>query len=423
MKFKVFGKTISMEIASAVGNLPPPYNEEAWKSYLAGRGYYVSTATAVKVAAVIRCVDVIAKTVASLPLNLYRKTPDGREKAEDHPLYKLLYRLPNPETTAFEFWHMYIFNLLLTPGAFARIGRDKNGFIRGLWNVPTANVSKIMRNTINGERFVDVYVRAPDGTMRKDRLREGEFMYTPGLRIGNFDNPEDPIQIASEVLGLAGALNKFAKDFFDNGSNLGGIVESPNALSDTAYNRFKESWQEKYAGVVNEHKVAFLEEGAKFNKIDPKLNEAQALESRKFAVIEMCRMFGVPPHKVFELDRATFSNIEELNIEFVQESIGPMNVRLEQTIYKDLLTSVEQSFYYSKFNEKALLRGNIAARKDFYNTMAQNGIMNADEIRELEDMNDQPDGLGKIYFINGNMLSKDKAKDNLPKSLQAGGNK
>ena len=155
-------------------------------------------------------------------------------------------------------------------------------------------------------------------------------------------------------------------------------------------------------------------------KLDAKLSDAQALESRKFAVIEACRIFGVPPHKVFELDRATFSNIEELNTEFVQEAIGPMEVRIEQTIYRDLLTPRQQEDHYAKFNANALLRGNVAARSAYYHNMRQDGLMNADEIRELEDMPAIPDGLGKDYYINGNMLSLANARSNLPRSMQGG---
>lgn len=412
LKFKVFGRSFEIK-NSAIENLPSPRGDDAWKAYLGAKGYYVNSTTAIRIAAVIRCVDVVAKTIASLPFNLYENNANGKEKAESHSLNKLISKLPNPETTAYEFWHMYVFNLMLTEGAYAKIVRDRNGFIKELWNIPTANVS-LKRNTVNGERYILIYDN--DGLI--ERLREGEFMYTPGLRFTNIDTPENPIRIASDVLGLTLALNGYAKDFFENGTNLGGFIESPDALSDQAYARFKESWQATYVGVMNQHKVAFLEDGLKFNQLGKNPNDSQALESRKFEVTEICRLFGVPPHKVFDLDRATFSNIEQQNIEYVQESISPMSVRIEQTVYKDLLTSVEQKRYYSKLNINALLRGDIETRGAFYHNMRQDGIMNADEIRALEDMNDIPDGSGKYYLINGNMISLENAKNNLPKSMQ-----
>ena len=173
------------------------------------------------------------------------------------------------------------------------------------------------------------------------------------------------------------ALNGYAKDFFENGSNLGGFVEHPDSMSETAYTRFKESWQSSYAGVLNQHKVGFLEEGMKFNPIGRNPEESQALESRKFQVVEICRLMGVPPHKVFDLDRATFSNIEQQNIEYVQESIAPMAVKIEQTIYKDLLLEPEQRKYFAKFNVNALMRGDIATRTAYYHNARQDGWLNA----------------------------------------------
>lgn len=349
--------------------------------------------------------------MASLPLNLYQTTANGREKAIKHPLYKLLYRLPNPETTAYEFIHMYIFNLMLSKGAFAKITRDRNGFITQLWNIPTANVD-YRRNSVSSERYIDIY----ESGKLIGTLRDGDFMYTPGMRFANSDSPEDPIKIASEVLGLTMALNGFAKDFFEHGSNLGGFLEMPNALSDQSFERFKESWEDTYAGVMNQHKVAFLEEGIKYNSVGKDPVTSQALESRKYQTLEICRLIGVPPHKVFDLERATFSNIEQQNIEYVQETIDPMSVRIEQTIYKDLLTTKEQDIYYSKFNQNALLRGDTATRTTYYHNARQDGWMNANDIRDLEDMTRIPaEEGGDIYAVNGNMIPLSAIPQNLPK--------
>lgn len=415
----ILDRIVRRLVKNGVVTLPKLGGDAAWQEYLAGRmGYALTANTALRVATVLRCVDVVAKTMASLPLNLMASTKDGKVKAGGHPLYRMLNKLPNPETTAYEFWHMYIVSVMLGPsGAYAKIGRDRNGFITGLWNIPPGNVSA-SRNAINGERFIDVQLG--DGVT--ERLYDGEFMHTPGLRFSSADSPEDPVRIASEVLGLTAALNGYAKDFFENGSNLGGFVEYPGSLSDTAYNRFKESWAATYSGVQNQHKVAFLEEGAKFNPLGRNPADSQALESRKFQIAEICRVFGVPPHKVFDLDRATFSNIEQQNIEFVQESLDPMAVRLEQTIYKDLLTETDRRVYYAKWNTNGLLRGDIAARTTYYHNARQDGWMNANEIRSLEDMDKIPAELGgDIYAVNGNMMSLTAIPLNMPKGAQAKG--
>lgn len=352
--------------------------------------------------------------MSSLPLNLYQTTANGREKAVNHPLYKLLYRLPNPETTAYEFIHMFVFNLMLTKGAYAKIVRDRNGFITALWNIPTAN-TKPGRNSVSGERYIDVYA---DG-MYLETLRDGNYMWTPGLRFTDATDPEDPLRIASEVLGLTMALNSYAEDYFKNGSNIGGFVELPNALGDESFARFKESWQASYEGVTNQHKIAFLEEGAKFHELGKTPEDSQALESRKFEILEICRIFGVPPHLCYDLDRSIFSNIEQQNISYVQDCLSPMSVRIEQSIYKDLLTVKEQDIYFSKFALNGLLRGDIAARTAYYNSARQNGWMNSTEIRELEDMSAIPEEDGGLaYLVNGNYISLKNAANNLPKSMQ-----
>ncbi len=410
MKIKLFGKVL--EIRNSV---PDIRNDAAWQAYLTGKGYPVTASTAIKVAAVIRCVDVVAKTMASLPLHLFEQTKDGLVKAKAHPVYRLLAKMPNEHTTAYEFWHMYVFNLMLTRGAFARIVRDRNGFIRELWNIPTANVSTFFKNPLSGERYVVVNL----GGNKTESLRDGDYMYTPGLRFGSDIDPENPVSIASDVLGLTMALNGYAQDYFENGSNLGGFVEYAADVSDEAFEKFKESWQQTYAGVTNQHKIAFLESGFKFNQLTQKPSDSQALESRQFEIIEICRMFGVPPHKVFDLARATFSNIEQQNTEYVQESITPMAVRLEQTIYKDLLTTRERETFEAKFNTNGLLRGDTAARTLYYHNARNDGWMSANDIRALEDMNLIPEEEGgNLYAINGNMIPLKTVPQNIPKGAQ-----
>ena len=369
-----------------------------------------------KIAAVYRCVDVIAKTMASLPFHLFEETLNGKEKAKNHRLYPLLYVLPNPQTTAYEFWHMYYVNLLLTRGAFAKIVRDRSGYITALYNIPTCNVSPIQTNTVNGERYIDVMLE--NGSM--ERLREGEFMYTPSLRFSSVDDPTDPIKIAGDVLSLTIGLNDFARSTFESGAHPGGFIEIPAGLSDVAYERLKSDFQEKFGGVMNAGKFLFLENGGKAHMLEHDLEKTQVVESRKFAVIEVCRIFGVPPHKVFDLERATFSNIEHQAIEFVQDCITPNAVKVEQTVYRDLLSLVDRKRYFGKFNINGLLRGDMQARKEYYSSMRQGGVMNADEIRALEDMNDMPDGLGKEYFINGAMITIANARQNLPKGVPKG---
>ena len=406
-----------------VQSLPRIYDDSAWNNYLSGKGYAVSASTALKVAVVIRCADVVAKTMASLGCHLYKTETAGKSRAVNNPIYKLLRTMPNSETTAYEFWHFYVFSLMLTSGAYAKIVRDQNGFIREIWNIPSCNVT-LNRNPITKERYIDVaYANGSRAGVAGERIYEPNFMYTPGLRYQNDEYPEDFIRIASDVLGLTMNLNSYARDYFENGSNMGGFVEYPNAINAEAFARFKNDWQKTYSGVINQHKIAILEGGFKFTKFDSNPEQSQALESREFQVIEVCRIMGVTPHKCFSLKGVNYNSIEQLNIEFWQETVDPMDERIGQTIFKDLLSVIEQKKHFARFNTNKLLKGDIAARTTYYHNARQDGWMNANDIRRLEDMDDIPDADGgNIYAINGNMIPLSSVPQNLPKGAQKAGN-
>lgn len=360
-------------------------------------GINVSAKESLQVSAVYACVKIIAETIAFLNCNIYKKLPKGKIRADDHSLYNILHNLPNKETIAFDFWVMLIVNLLLTGNGFAYIKRNGNGKVLELYNIPSKNVT-ILRNEVTDELFYKV---------KFDENKEIPYyseniMHVRGLRLDNADESLDPIKLARDSLGLGLALEEYASKYFANGAQAGGIVEYPDSMSDTAFDRFKEDFNKNYRGVINSNKIMFLESGAKFNKVTNNPDESQAIESRQFQVIEICRLFNVPPHKVMDLTHATFSNIEEQNIDFIQSCISPTLVKLEQTIFKDLIGVLERKFYFAKFNTNALLRGNTEARRNYYNTMIQNGVMSPNDIRSLEDMN--PYEGGDVYMVNGNMI-------------------
>ena len=414
MKIKLFGRTIEIR-ASSTSALPGLSNDDGWAQYLAGAGYAVSSKTALQISAVFRCVDLVSKTMATLPLHMFRETENGKEKAKSHTVYPLVYALPNHQTTAYEFWQMYVANLLLTRGAFAKIERSTRGYITALWNIPTACVSGIHQNLINGERYIDVTL----DEVKRERLHEGEFLYTPGFLFGDRNTANDPLYIAAEVLGLTGTIATYAKQAV-NAVNPGGFIEYPSSLSDQAYVRFKADFDANYKGAINAGKFLFLEDGGKASMFERDMEKMQVLESRKWAVTEICRIFGVPAHLCMDMEHATFSNIEQQSLEYVRDCINPMSVRLEQAMFRDLLTDTERTIYFFKFNTNALLRGDTTTRQAYYNSMHQNGILNADEIRALEDMDAQSDGQGQVYMVNGNMVARKNVPLNLPKGAQKG---
>ena len=372
--------------------------------------------TALQIGAVFRCVDLISKTMASLPLHMF-ESMDGRrkDKAIQHPLYNLVYCLPNEYTTAYDFWQMFVANLLLTRGGFAKIVRNNRGRIVSIWNIPTANVSGVSE-TSDGKRYITVST-----TEGSERLLAGEYLYVPNFRFSDDTTPNDPIGLASRILGMTKDLNTLSASAFKTGVNPGGFLEAPGGLSDKAYARLGADFQRKYAGVQNAGRFIILEEGVKAKMVDRDLEKTQALQSRKFAVTEICRVFGVPPHLCMDLEHATFTNIEQQSLEFVRDCINPNSVRIEQAMYRDLLTPREREKYFFKFNTNGLLRGDTAARTAYYNSARQNGWMSANDIRQLEDMNPLPEGEGgDLYTVNGNMISLANVPLNIPKGAQKG---
>ncbi len=402
-------------VRDAVTTMPSPPDDAAWAAFLGG-SEVLDSLTALKIGAVFRCVDLISKTMASLPLHLF-ESADGRrkDKATGHPLYNLVYALPNEYTTAYEFWQMFTANVLLTRGGFARIERDGFGRVTALWNIPTACVSGVHR-TASGSRYIRV--TAAEGS---EVLMAGEYLHVPGFRFGSDLDPNDPISLAAKILGMANDVNSLSGAAFRNGVNPGGFLETPSGLSDKAYARLSEDFQKKYAGVRNAGKFIILEEGTKAQLVDRDLEKTQALAARKFAVTEICRVFGVPPHLCMDLEHATFTNIEQQSLEFVRDCVNPISVRFEQAMYRDLLTPRERERYFFKFNTNGLLRGDTAARVAYYNSARQNGWLNADEIRALEDMNPLPPGQGgELYTVNGNMISLGNVPLNIPRGAQKG---
>lgn len=375
----------------------------------------ITTETAMQVATVIRCVDVVAKNMATLPLHLFRTTDKGAEKAKDLRLYDLLHSMPNPETTAYDFWMMYVYNLMLTPAAYAYIARDGSGSPIALYNLPS-KYCRMKRNAQTGERYVEY----ENGEIKKTIYPEN-LMYTPGARMTDVDNPIDPITLASKVLRLTGNLNDFADNYFANGTQASGVVTLEKPANEIVYKQFMKDFTEAYAGVTNSNKIMFLNGNSKFEKLINNPNDSQALESRQSQIYEICRVMGVTPFKVFEYGRATYNNMEQVNIEFVQESLTPKAVQIEQTIARDLIFSSLRPKLYAKFGLTGLLRGDTATRTTYYSTMRQNGIMNADEIRDLEEMNKIPAGEGgDAYLCNGNMISLKTAMNAQPRSQKGG---
>ena len=358
-------------------------------------GKSVSEKTALQTTAVYACVRILAETIASLPLHTYRYSPGGKEKALDHPLYYLLHSEPNPEMTSFVFRETLMGHLLLWGNAYAQIIRDGRGRVLGLY--PLLPSKMLVNRTDQGILY---YQYEKDG--RTYFLPNSDVLHIPGL---GFDGlvGYSPIAMAKNAIGMAIATEEYGAKFFANGASPGGVLEHPGVVKDPG--KVRESWNAVYQGSGNAHRVAVLEEGMKFQPIGIPPEQAQFLETRKFQIEEICRIFRVPPHLVASLDRATFSNIEHQSISFVDNTIVPWVSRFEQSMQRALFSEAEKRTFFVKFNLNGRLRGDAAARAAFYQTMRQNGIMSANDIRELEEMNLIPDELGgNKLLVNGNFV-------------------
>ncbi|MBQ6052264.1 MAG: phage portal protein [Clostridia bacterium] len=372
-------------------------------------GKTVTERSAMQMTAVYACVRILSEAIAGLPLHMYKYNSDGgKEKAVFHPLYRILHDEPNPEMSSFVFRETLMAHLLLWGNAYAQIIRNGKGEIIALYPL-MPNRMTVDRDE-NGQIFYqysrsfDEHAREKDFTVI---LHPSDVLHIPGL---GFDGlvGYSPIAMAKNAIGLAIATEEYGSKFFANGAAPSGVLEHPGTIKDPT--RVRESWQSTFGGSQNSGKIAVLEEGMKYTPISISPEQAQFLETRKFQINEIARIFRVPPHMVGDLEKSSFSNIEQQSLEFVKYTLDPWVIRWEQSIQRTLLSTDEKKDYFVKFNVEGLLRGDYQSRMTGYATARQNGWMSANDIRELENLDRIPkeDG-GDLYLVNGNMKPLAKA--------------
>jgi len=367
-------------------------------------GKPVNEHTAMQMTAVYSCVRILSETLAGLPLHVYRYNDSGgKEKYLKHPLYKLLHDEPNPEMTSFAFRETLMSHLLLWGNAYAQIIRNARGEVIALYPLMP---NKMTVDRDSKGRLFYLYSRTSDDapTLGDDSqvyLAPSEVLHIPGL---GFDGliGYSPIAMAKNAVGLAIATEEYGAKFFANGAAPGGVLGHPGTIKDPQ--KVKESWNAAYQGSQNAHRVAVLEEGMKYQPIGISPEQAQFLETRKFQINEIARIFRVPPHMLADLEKSSFSNIEQQSLEFVKYTLDPWVVRWEQSMCRALLMESEKPIVFIKFNVDGLLRGDYVSRMSGYATARQNGWMSANDIRELENLDRIPAEFGgDLYLINGAM--------------------
>ena len=359
----------------------------AYTFYLGGStsGKAVTERSAMQMTAVYSCVRILAEAVAGLPLHVYKYTDSGgKEKALDHPLYRLLHDEPNPEMSSFVFRETLMTHLLLWGNTYAQVIRNGKNEVVALYPL-MPNKMTVERDS-NGQLYYSYY-RGSDEAIRDTQntviLKPSDVLHIPGL---GFDGlvGYSPIAMAKNAIGMAIACEEYGAKFFANGAAPSGVLEHPGTIKDPS--RVREAWQSQFGGSANSGKVAVLEEGMKYTPISISPEQAQFLETRKFQINEIARIFRVPPHMVGDLEKSSFSNIEQQSLEFVKYTLDPWVIRWEQSLMRALLAADETAAYFVKFNLEGLLRGDYQSRMNGYAIGRQNGWMSANDIRELENL-------------------------------------
>lgn len=388
---KVDDKTVGQSYSFYMGN--------------SSAGKQVTERSAMQMTAVYACVRILSEAVACLPLHFFKyKSEGGKQKATDHNLYHLLHDEPNPEMSSFVFRETLMTHLLLWGNAYAQIIRNGKGEVIALYPL-MANKMTVDRDSNN--QIVYVYNMSKDEATSKNSpetvcLSPRDVLHIPGL---GFDGlvGYSPIAMAKNAIGLAIAAEEYGSKFYANGAAPSGVLEHPGTIKDPA--RLRENWNSTFGGSANSGKVAVLEEGMKYTPISISPNEAQFLETRKFQINEIARIFRVPPHMVGDLEKSSFSNIEQQSLEFVKYTLDPWVIRWEQALSRSLLTPEEKKSYFFKFNVDGLMRGDYQSRMNGYSIGIQNGFMSPNDCRDLEGMDLIPDEEGgNQYMVNGNML-------------------
>lgn len=369
-------------------------------------GVRVTSATAMYCAVVYACIDILSRTVGSLPLYLYKRLEGGgKELARKHPLFKLMRSRPNPEMTAMRYKSTLQGHLASWGNAYSFIdweltGRNA-GYPRAIWPL---RPDRVQVDRKAGRLEYNYYPGSDDIKISDSfKIPNGCVLHIPGFGYDGIIGYA-PITLAREAIGLNMAAEEFGARYFGSGTHPSIIFEHPKTAKDPK--AFREAMDEVYAGLGKTHRTMLIEEGMKATPITVKADDAQFIETRKFQISEIARIYHVPPHMLADVEKTTSwgSGIEEQNIGFITHTMRPWFVLWEEELARMLLLDDEADEYFFEFDLMALLRGDALKRWSAYIMGKRNGILNADEIRNWENLNPIPDGKGKEYIIEKNMI-------------------
>jgi HK97 family phage portal protein len=373
-------------------------------------GVTVSEETALTYAAFWSAVTRISADVASLPLILYKRDKTGaKQRFTDHPLYWLLHDEPNPEMSAMVFRETLQAHVLTWGNGYAEIERNGAGRPYALWPLAPTRVSPFRPSN---DPYGPLRYRVSNPSGGDTILRAEDVLHIPGL---GYDGScgYSVVGKARESLGLGLATQQFGATFFGNGATFGGVFSHPTTFAPGAEETFKKAINNNNVGVDKAHRYLVVQEGMTYTALGVPPNDAQFLETRKFQIAEVARWFNIPAHKLGDLEHATFSNIEHMAIEYVQDTLRPWLVRWEQECNRKLIAPQEKGIQYTEHLMDALLRGDIQSRYNAYAVGRQWGWLSSDDVRAFENMNPLPGGQGTFYLVPQNMWPADKIDEML----------
>lgn len=372
-------------------------------------GENVTESTALTYSAVWNAVTLISGTVGSLPLHLMQKAGKLKHIVDDRSLYRVMHDQWNPYMSAMAGREVMMAHILTWGNGYAEKVRNGYGEITALWPISPNRVTPRMRE---GKLIYEIKIDGEsDITLSRDQI-----LHIPGLGFDGFVG-YSVISMARKSIGLGMALETFGSLYFGQGTHPGVIITHPNKLGTDAHANLKKALTETYSGLGQSHRLMLLEEGMKPEKVGIPPEDSQFLESRQFQIPEVARWFNLPPHKLKDLTKSSFSNIESEQISFVTDSILPWLIRLEQNYWMQILTLREQKEkFYFKHNVAGLLRGSAKERAEYYKLMIGSTIYTPNECRVFEDMDPNPNPLADELFVMVNTIPLSKLEEYLAKN-------
>lgn len=328
--------------------------------------------------AVFSCVRILAESIASMPLITYERQPNGdKSRARSFSLYPILHDIPNPLMTSSELWEMMVGHLALRGNAYAYVEREA-GEVVALWPLHPAKV------TVQLEDRALIYTYQNDGTERK--FRSTDILHIRGL------SPDgvigySPLAMCRDTFGAAIAVREYSAKYFKHDASPSGILTTPQALNQTQSEIIRENWNKGHQGSSKSHKVAVLGGDLKWQSVGVSPEDSQMIDSSKFSVVEIARIFRVPLNLVMDYERSTYSNVTEQNRSFLTHTLRPWLTRIEQACFKSLLTEQEKQRYFVEYLTHDLLRGDTKTRFQSYAIARKAGFMTVNEIRAAENLN------------------------------------